>query len=124
MEGERGLSGGAELGVFRQEDGEVWASGTGYYAAGVAVDHGDRGSPVALAGDQPVPDAVGDGAAAYTLLLHRFDHGLLAVFVGHTYELPRVDHLSRARCKPRRKSSPPQPGGAMTVLMGRSYFLA
>ena len=39
-----------------------WSSGTGYGAVLVAVDDRDRRAPVALAADQPVAQAVGDGA--------------------------------------------------------------
>src|SRR3990172_9151000 len=92
--GQRRLAGRLELGVFRQEDGElVLRDGDG--AALLAVDDRDGRAPVALAGDQPVADAVGDGASAPALRLDITRDGLLAVLVRHTVEPAGVYHRAR-----------------------------
>ena len=60
---QRRFAGRAELGVFRQQHRQVLL-GHRHDAVGLAVDDRDRRAPVALARDQPVAQAVGDGAAA------------------------------------------------------------
>ena len=92
----RGFAGGPELGVLREEDRQL-GLGDGDYSTGIAVDDGYRGSPVALSGYQPVPDSIGDRAAADALLFHGLDHSLLAFIIPKTNKLTRVDHFAGAR---------------------------
>src|SRR3990172_4930888 len=74
--GQGRLAGRLELRVLRQEHGElVLRNGDG--AALLAVDDRDGRAPVALAGDQPIADAVRDGAPAPTLGLDITRDGLL-----------------------------------------------
>src|SRR5262245_5166320 len=63
-----GLSSGEELHVLREKDRQVllWNS---YGAAVIAVKDGDRGSPVSLAGKEPVLETVMDREIAEALLL-------------------------------------------------------
>ena len=61
------------------------------------MDHRDGGAPVALAGDQPVPDAVGDRALARAALLDVVGDGLHALLAGDAVELAGVDLRARAQ---------------------------
>ena len=83
--GEGGLTGGLELGVLRQEDGELVLGDRDGAALG-AVDNGDGGAPVALAGDEPVADAEGYGALTPALGLDIIRDGLFAFVVGEAVE--------------------------------------
>ena len=114
---------GLNSGVFRQEHRKL-VLGDGDYAAGVAIDHRYRGSPIPLAGYEPITDTVRDCAATDALLIQGPCNRLLTLFVTKAHELARVDHLPGPRYRLPQRSSPPHPGGAITVLIGRSYFLA
>ena len=63
---ERGAALAGDLDAVGEEHGEL-VFGHGDDAAGGAVNDGDRRAPVALAGDAPVLDAVGDGGFAEAL---------------------------------------------------------
>ena len=94
VDGQGGLAGGLELGVQRKKDGQlVVRNGDG--AAICAVDEGDGGAPVALAGDEPVADAVGDGAATPVVGLHEVGDGLGSLGAGHAVEGGGIDHHAR-----------------------------
>ena len=77
---ERRLTGRQELDVVGGHDGQV-GLGDRDDATVVAEDDRDRTAPEALAGQQPVPEAVLDGALADPLLLQPLDG--LGLGVGH-----------------------------------------
>ena len=62
------------------------------FAAGDAVDHRDRGAPVALAGDPPVAESPGDLRPAVTALPGVFRHRLLRFAGGEAAEGAGVHH--------------------------------
>ena len=83
---ERRCAGGQEFGVVGQQDGQL-GFGDRDDAAVVAVDHRDRRAPVALAADQPVAQAVGDGGPAQLALGQRCGDGALALLGRRAVEL-------------------------------------
>ena len=88
-----GLAGGPELRILRQQHGQL-VLGDGDYAAGVAINHGYRGSPIPLPGYEPVTDTVRDCAATDALLIQGPCNRLLTLFIPKAHELSRVDHLT------------------------------
>ncbi len=65
--------------------------GNGHRAAAVAVDDGNRRPPVPLAGDQPVPQAVGYFEIALPLFPQVFGDFLHGFPVGQAVETPGID---------------------------------
>ena len=70
----------------RQADGQV-VLGDGHDAVALAVDDRDRAAPVALAGDEPVAQAVVDGAVALALAVEPVDDALLGLAAGQPVEV-------------------------------------
>ncbi len=91
---QRRLSGRAELGVLRQQHRQVFLRHR-HQAALIAVNHGYGGAPVALAGDEPVSQAVAHLPPAVALLLHEIGYRLDPLPAGHAAEAVRVDHGAR-----------------------------
>ena len=89
--GEGGLTGGLEVHVLGEDDGQV-GLGNGRHAAGLAVDHGDGRAPVALPRDEPVAQAVGGRARSGALRLGVGDDGGDSVAGGGAVEGAGVDH--------------------------------
>src|SRR6266511_2198816 len=77
---------------FGQEHGQVFLRDR-HHPALVAVEDRDRAPPVALAGEQPVPQAVADGRPAAAARLEPFHDGLLRLRARHARELRRVDQF-------------------------------
>ena len=66
-----------------------------HQAAAIAVDHRDRRAPVALAGEQPVAQAVVDRPVPAPLLVEPVDDRVLGLDRRHAGEVARVDeHLA------------------------------
>src|SRR5215213_10517179 len=84
-----------ELGFLGEQYRQVLL-GDGDRAALVAEDYGDRGSPVALAADQPVVKPVGDRSLSGAALLEPGRHLLLALGARGAVEPTRVDHRALA----------------------------
>src|SRR5918994_1403759 len=84
-----------ELGFLGEQDRQVFFR-DGEDAAFVAEDHGDRGSPVALAADQPVVQPVRDSGLAGAAFLQPGRHLLFALGARGTVEPVRVDHRALA----------------------------
>ena len=92
---QRRCAGGQEFGVVGQQHGQL-GFGDRHDSAVVAVDYRDRRAPVALAADQPVAQAIGDGLAAEITLGERRRDGALAVLRGRAVESVGVDHQAVA----------------------------
>ena len=73
----------------------------------VAVDDRDRRAPHALARDQPVAQAVGDGAFAVALLLRVLDRRFDGDLVGRAVERAGVDHHAAVRERGRQFAAVP-----------------
>ena len=79
------LAGRPELGVLRQKHRQFLLR-HGNHAAAVAVEHGNGRAPVALAGDEPVPQPVGDRATTPAVGLDVVGDALLAFGHGQAIE--------------------------------------
>src|SRR5690625_976475 len=95
------LAGGHEGDVAGQLDGEVLEF-LCHHPTPVAVEHRDGGSPVTLAGDEPIAQTVGDLAFARAALLEPVDYLCNAVAPGplacrRAVERARVGHHPVAR---------------------------
>src|SRR5688500_12115357 len=66
-------------------------------AVGVAVHDRDRRSPITLARDQPVAQAIRDRWTADAALLRLFGDGVLSFFAARSRVRPTVDHDALAR---------------------------
>ena len=118
--GQRRLPGGQELDVVGREDGEL-VRGHRHDAVVGAVDDGDRAAPEALAGHQPVAEAVVDGAHADAPFLEPLDGPLLGHRDVEAVEPVAVDLATGAGVG---TAGPPssQPSGGSTVrTMGSPY---
>ena len=91
VDGQRRFAGGPELGVLGQKHGQV-RFGHGLHAALFAINHWDGRAPVALTGNQPVAQAIGDRAVTPASPFHVPGDGLHAFFVGHALVGARVGH--------------------------------
>ena len=80
-----------EIGVFRQEYGQV-AFRHRHNIALVAVDNRYWASPVALPGYQPVTEPICDPAFSPSPSLNILGDRPLSLLAGQTVELSRVDH--------------------------------
>ena len=90
------FAGGQPLDIFGQQHGQLVIR-HGHRAALFAVDDRDRRAPIALAGDQPVPQAVVHRAladAAFFQIGNRFIESLLA---GRAGQRAGVDHVALGR---------------------------
>ncbi len=90
---ERRFAGGDEVGVLRQDNGQVFLGDRDGAVVG-AVDDRDRRAPVALAADQPVAQAVGDRLLGEAVLSAVINDLRLAVDVGRAVEGAGVDHAA------------------------------
>jgi hypothetical protein len=88
---ERRLARAGELDIERQHHRQLLVRHR-HDAARRTVDHRDGRAPVALAGDAPVLDAVGDGAFAEALALGAFRSCAARLFAGQAGPLARVLH--------------------------------
>ena len=112
VDGQGRFAGGAELGVRRQQHGQ-FRFGRRLHAAVVAVHHRNRGSPVALPGNQPVAQPVGYGAPSPAAAFHIVGDGGYAFGVGHPVVGAAVGHKAGADIGRRR--------GAAVPLDGRNH---
>ncbi len=87
---QRGLSRVGDLRVVWKDHGEVFLSDR-LDSTLIAVDDGNRCSPVALAGDPPVSEPVGDALIAQIVFLQVSSDGLSCLWALHTVKGARID---------------------------------
>ncbi len=78
-----------DLHVQRQDHGQVLFRHR-HHAAFLAIDDGDGRAPIALPGDEPVPQTEVDGGFPLALVLQVIGDGLLGPGAGHPGEIPGI----------------------------------
>ena len=108
--GQGRLAGRLELGILGQQYRQI-LFGNRHNAAGGAVDYGDGRSPVALAGNQPIAQAVGSGTAAPAVLFNVIGKGGHPLGIGHPVIGAGVGHKAGPQIGRRRFAAVPFNGG-------------
>lgn len=90
MRSERGLTGRAELDVIGEFHGKVFF-GHGYGAAFFAMNHGNGGAPISLAGHRPVAEPVIDFLAAFSEFVQPHGNGVARFVARKTVKFPAVN---------------------------------
>lgn len=85
---------GREFDVFRQFDRQL-VFGNELFATGRAVDDGNGSAPIALTGNEPVPELIVDGLLAKAFVSQPFRNGFAAFFVSQTVEFTGIDQGAR-----------------------------
>ena len=110
VDGQGRFAGGPEFGVAGQQHRQLLLRHR-HHAAGSAEQHRDGRSPVALAGNQPVAEAVGNGAPPPAVFFHIVGNGRHALSVGHSVILAGVGHKAVVEVSLRRVFAVPGDGG-------------